>query len=236
VNELDLPASAVVWSVDGEKTVQIPDDGASGKVKTVVSGNPTALRELLKTKIGRTVTIRYSAALNKSPRDVPFTVRSGNVDPWQMRISYFLDQRMFELKTESVNAHGNPIVAVQMSSRYVVNVIRQVYTLLSKIASRRVGTQSVAGPVGIFKMAYQSAELGYAQLMLFLAFISVNLAVINFLPMPVMDGGLMLFLIIEKIKGKPLSLKAQMISTMVGVAAIILIGLAVTIQDIGRFF
>ena len=72
--------------------------------------------------------------------------------------------------------------------------------------------------------------------MFFMAFLSVNLAVINFLPMPVMDGGLMVFLLIEKIKGKPLSLKTQMISTMVGLAAIVLIVLYVTIQDIGRFF
>jgi len=85
-------------------------------------------------------------------------------------------------------------------------------------------------------MAIEQAKAGLPELMFFLAFLSVNLAVINFLPMPVLDGGLMVFLLIEKIKGKPLSLKAQMVGTMVGLAAIILGLLFVTIQDIGRFF
>ena len=52
--------------------------------------------------------------------------------------------------------------------------------------------------------------------------------------MPIMDGGLMVFLIIEKIKGKPLSFKAQMISTLVSLAAIILFAIFITVQDISR--
>jgi regulator of sigma E protease len=112
----------------------------------------------------------------------------------------------------------------------------QVYRFLTKLANRSMSTRNVAGPIGIVVMVTQQAKAGLPDLMFFLAFLSVNLAVINFLPMPIMDGGLMVFLIIEKIKGKPLSLKTQMISTMVGLAAIILIGLFVTIQDIGRFF
>ena len=112
----------------------------------------------------------------------------------------------------------------------------KVYQFLTKLASRSMSTRNVAGPVGIISMAVEQARAGLPELMFFLAFLSVNLAVINFLPMPIMDGGLMVFLIIEKIKGKPLSLKTQMISTMVGLAAIVLIFLYVTIQDIGRFF
>jgi regulator of sigma E protease len=58
--------------------------------------------------------------------------------------------------------------------------------------------------------------------------------VINFLPLPVVDGGLMVFLLIEKIKGKPLSIKTQMVSTIVGLALIVLCFLFVTFQDIAR--
>ncbi len=235
VNELGLPADGIVWSVDGVKRYERVAPG--GRTSTFrVSAEPLALREVLRERIGKTVSVRLSRSLSEAPVEEPFAVRADNFDPWQMRIKLFFDQSLLEPQTELVSAGGNPIRAIRMSGRYVMRQLSQVYLFLSGLAQRNVSTRSVAGPVGIFKIAIQRAEVGAAELMFFLAFLSVNLAVINFLPMPVMDGGLMLFLLIEKIKGKPLSLKTQMISTMVGLAAIILIGLAVTIQDIGRFF
>jgi regulator of sigma E protease len=78
------------------------------------------------------------------------------------------------------------------------------------------------------------AERGWIDLFYFLAIISANLAVINFLPLPIVDGGLMVFLIIEKIKGSPISMRVQVATQVVG---LILIGSAfafVTIQDIFR--
>jgi regulator of sigma E protease len=123
-----------------------------------------------------------------------------------------------------------------MGVNFVGYQLWQVYSFLAKLADRSVSTRNVAGPVGIVGMAIEQAKSGLPDLMFFLAFLSVNLAVLNFLPMPVLDGGLMVFLLIEKIKGKPLSLKAQMVSTMVGLAVIIIGLLFVTIQDIGRFF
>ncbi len=235
VNELRLPPDAVVWSVDGVDTYERKrPNGRSAKFR--LSAEPLALREVLRERIGKTVRVRYSPGMSAPPTETEFTVREDNFDPWQMRIKLFFDQSLLKPQTELVSAGGNPIRAIRMSGRYVMRQLSQVYLFLSGLAQRNVSTRSVAGPVGIFKIAIQRAEVGIAELMFFLAFLSVNLAVINFLPMPVMDGGLMLFLLIEKIKGKPLSLKTQMISTMVGLAAIILIGLAVTIQDIGRFF
>ncbi len=103
-------------------------------------------------------------------------------------------------------------------------------------AKRNVGVKNVSGPVGIISRAVDLAKEGFVELLFFLAFLSVNLAVINFMPLPVMDGGLMVFLIIEKIKGKPLSIKTQMVSTIVGLALIVICFLLVTIQDIARFF
>jgi membrane-associated protease RseP (regulator of RpoE activity) len=235
VNELKLPPGAVVWAVDGERSVEVP--GPNGRpVRMELANNPPALHALLKSKIGQTVTVRYSPTLTGAPREAPFTVRADNADPWQMRINYAFDVLVFSPKMEPVSAHGNPLIAIKMGTNYLFSQLWQVYTFLTKLADRSVSTQNVAGPVGIVGIAIERAKMGTGELMFFMAFLSVNLAVINFLPMPVMDGGLMVFLIIEKIKGKPLSLKAQMISTMVGLAAIVLIGLYVTIQDIGRFF
>lgn len=234
-NTLDLPPGAIIWSVDGARTVSIT--GSDGRERMLpLANNPAALRTLLQRKIGETVTIRYTPSISGEPREKSFVVREDNLDPWQLRISYVFDRIAFEPKTEVISAGGNPITALQMAFNLVRYQVWQVYTFLTKIATREIGTSNVAGPVGIFDMAIEQARMGIGELLFFMAFLSVNLAVINFLPLPVMDGGLMVFLIIEKIKGKPLSFKTQMISTMVGLAAIVLVGIFVTIQDISRFF
>ncbi len=236
-NELDLPPGAIVRSVDGETSVTVGVAGGRA-VEKPVRDNPLALRELLKSKVGQTVAVEYSLSLDTVDKTLSkqFVVRVDNVDPWQLRIKYMFDRLSFAPVMIPVSAEGNPLRAVKMGVNFVGYQLWQVYRFLTKLADRSVSTRNVAGPIGIIDMAVEQAKAGLPDLMFFLAFLSVNLAVLNFLPMPVLDGGLMVFLIIEKIKGKPLSLKAQMISTMVGLAAIILIGLAVTIQDIGRFF
>ena len=235
VNELDLPLGAVVWAVDGERRAKWTNE--QGKEREAnIANNSLALREALRQKIGQTVSIRYSPSLYSTDTiDKPFVVREDNIDAWQLRVSY-TPSGAFAEKTANVSAHGNPFVAMLMGLDYARSQVEQMYILLTQIATRRVGTDAVAGPIGVISMAVQHAKAGVAELLFFLAFLSVNLAVINFLPMPVMDGGLMVFLIIEKIKGSPVSLKVQMISTMVGLAAIVLIGLWVTVQDIGRLF
>jgi len=234
VNELNLPPGAVIWSVDGQRTleVQFPE----GKKRELALAQAYALGKFLAGRVGQTVTVRYSRSVTEPMQEARFTVREDNVDPWQLRLSYVTDFFGYRQLEEKVTAHGNPLLAVWLGVKYVGQWVQQVYRFLKQVVTTDVGVQHVAGPVGIFGMAMEHARLGWSDLLFFMAFLSINLAVINFLPMPIMDGGLMVFLILEKIKGKPLSFKAQMISTLVSLAAIILFGLFITVQDIGRFF
>lgn len=236
VNALNLTPSAVIWSVNNLKSAPAKSRDGKREGTMALPYNSLALATLLESKIGKTVKVQYSLASNAEIQEAEFEVAAANYDPWQMRIFYHFDLGVFKPLRETIDAGGNPFLAMQMGVDYVLQFVRQMYVFITRLADRSIGTENVAGPVGIITIAVQRAKSGTADLLLFLAFLSVNLAVINFLPMPVMDGGLMLFLLIEKIKGKPLSLKTQMISTMVGLAAIILIGLYVTIQDIGRLF
>ena len=91
------------------------------------------------------------------------------------------------------------------------------------------------GIVGITKIGYDVQERGPVWLWYVLAMVSVNLAVANFLPLPIVDGGLFLLLILEKIRGKPLSLKVQSAIQIVGVVLLIGLFLFVTYNDIGMF-
>lgn len=232
VNELELPATAQVWAVNGETSARVE---LQGKPLTLQLPDPDALRSLLEKYVGRRVEIRYSDARNSDPKTAVFEVTEENTDPWQMRIAYSFPAGSFEPTMTRLHAGGNPITAVQMGMHFTYRKLREVYLALQFTVSRPdTGVQGMAGPVGIFGTAIDKAKTGAAELLAFLAILSVNLAVLNFLPLPVLDGGLMVFLLIEKLKGRPLSIKTQMISTLVGLAVIVVCVLVVTLQDIGR--
>jgi len=79
-----------------------------------------------------------------------------------------------------------------------------------------VKVEQLKGPVGIAHMGTVIASRGPTWLLFFMALISVNLAVINFLPMPIVDGGQFLFLVIEQVRGKPVPMAVQNIATIAG--------------------
>ncbi len=228
-NELNLPIAAVIESINGQDSVLV--DGAERSVQSTLG-----LRTLLSQHVGETVEVAWRATRLDPVQKSSFGVRADNLDAWQLRISYEIDPLSFKVLEKRVDAGGNPFVALSMGAKSVVQFVEQMVIFLTSVVTRRMSTQNVAGPVGIVDIAMRQAKSGWGDLLFFMAFLSVNLAVINFLPVPVLDGGMMLFLIIEKIKGKPLSFTAQMVSTLVGLAAIVVAALYVTIQDIGRLF
>jgi len=93
---------------------------------------------------------------------------------------------------------------------------------------------SIAGPVGIVGLVGDAAEFGFVYLLGFTAFISINLAIINLIPFPALDGGRLLFLAIETIKGSPVNPRVASMAHLVGFALLILLMLAVTYNDIVR--
>lgn len=92
----------------------------------------------------------------------------------------------------------------------------------------------VAGPVGVFSIATQTGKMGLIYLFQLIALISVNLSVLNLIPFPALDGGRVLFLIIEKLKGSPVSYKTQRTVNAIGFAALIILMVFVTIHDVGN--
>src|SRR3989344_4440607 len=95
-----------------------------------------------------------------------------------------------------------------------------------------VALENLTGPIGIVGLIGDAAGFGFAYLLSFVAFISVNLAVLNLLPIPALDGGRLFFLFIEAVKGSRLSPKFVNTAHLVGFAVLILFMLAVTYNDI----
>ncbi|MBI4094359.1 MAG: site-2 protease family protein [Candidatus Liptonbacteria bacterium] len=94
----------------------------------------------------------------------------------------------------------------------------------------------VVGPVGIFSAAHQASVVGIIFLLQLIALISINLAVVNLIPFPALDGGRLLMIGIEKLKGSPLSRKAEAVANIAGFFFLIFVMLLITVRDIGNLF
>jgi len=92
----------------------------------------------------------------------------------------------------------------------------------------------LAGPVGIATLVSQATKLGFVYILQFTAIISINLVIINILPFPALDGGRLLFLAIEKIKGSPVNIKVERIANALGFILLIALMVLVTFRDISR--
>lgn len=111
-----------------------------------------------------------------------------------------------------------------------------IFNLLKLAILGRASLEAVAGPVGIVKITAQSSQLGFIYLIQLLALISINLAALNIFPFPALDGGRILFLLIEKIKGKPLPRKFEQYANAVGLALLLILMIVVTIKDVSKLF
>ena len=122
------------------------------------------------------------------------------------------------------------------SLRQTYGVIELMVVIVAKLLTGGIPIDTVGGPIMIAQMAGDQAKAGIASLFQFIAVISVNLAVINLLPIPVLDGGHLLFFVIEAVKGRPVSLKVREVAQQVGMVLLAMLMILVFYNDITRLF
>jgi regulator of sigma E protease len=125
-----------------------------------------------------------------------------------------------------------PVEAIKMGVQETHRVMLTTYVTFARLAQGTVKIEHLKGPVGIAHLGTLVAGRGFIWLLFFLALISVNLAVINFLPLPIVDGGQFLFLVYEQVRGRPVPLSVQTAVTMAGLLLIGSMFLIVTYNDI----
>jgi regulator of sigma E protease len=123
--------------------------------------------------------------------------------------------------------------ALRLGTKETVDNTLVVYTTLRKIGSGQVSPRLLHGPWDILKFAYYQARGGLGNFLLFLTLLSANLAVLNFLPIPLLDGGHFLLLAYEGIRGKPADERVQEILTYIGLALILALMVYVLGLDFG---
>jgi regulator of sigma E protease len=109
-----------------------------------------------------------------------------------------------------------------------------VFDIIGMLTTKKVSTKELTGPVGIVQWIGVVALAGPVEIIKFMALIGINLAVLNLLPLVITDGGMLLFLLLEAIRRKPLSIRAQSLVNRIAIAFFVFLFLYVTYNDLGR--
>ncbi|HEV2538593.1 MAG TPA: RIP metalloprotease RseP [Frateuria sp.] len=126
----------------------------------------------------------------------------------------------------AVRRYG-PARALRAALQATWDSTRQTFTMIGKMVSGQASTRNLSGVIGIAQVANQSAQMGLPWFLNFLALVSLSLAILNLLPIPVLDGGHLLYYLIELVKGSPVSERTQMIGQYIGLVLLFtLMGLA----------
>jgi regulator of sigma E protease len=164
----------------------------------------------------------------KETKEITLTPREDTSWPFKERgLLLFTDSRL-----EKADGFFE---AVGMGFKDAKRSMDRVYLTLRGMIIGRIGVDNLGGPLTIGKTAYDIAGIDFWEFLFFLGLISINLAVINFLPIPVLDGGHMVFLAYEKIRGKPASEGVRIGATYAGLLVLASLMIFVIFLDIRRF-
>jgi len=137
---------------------------------------------------------------------------------------------------EIVLETSNPLQAVVKGSQQTWKVIDLTFMSLVKMVQRVVPLDSVGGPIMIAKMAGETAQMGGSSFLAFMALLSINLGVLNLLPVPVLDGGHLFFFFCELIIGRPVSQKVREYAQQIGLFLLLSLMVLAFYNDIVRYF
>lgn len=156
------------------------------------------------------------------------------------------EQSTVTLVTENIENVGkigvyNPVSKDPiLSARYAGEMTWEFSTLIFKglgmLVTGKVSIDELSGPVGIFKYTHEAAQSGIAILLQWAAILSINLGIINLLPLPALDGGRLVFIGLEGLRGKPVDPQKEGMVHFLGFAFLMLLILVITWNDIQKFF
>jgi regulator of sigma E protease len=194
-----------------------------------VNGKPVSDFLDLRTKIAATET--------GAPVVLTFEDEQGSHGPVQVHrrphIARAIPGLAFASSTEVRRVPGI-LASCSAGLRRSVLTGRRILQFIGGLFTGRVSAQNLGGPVAIFQISYSAAEKNLVHFLYFLGLLSINLAILNILPIPVLDGGHLLFLLIEAIRRKPLPMKAMAIFQWAGLALLLALMAFVIANDVTR--
>ncbi|MDX1946349.1 MAG: site-2 protease family protein [Pirellulaceae bacterium] len=161
--------------------------------------------------------------------------QSAEIAPVVSDSFYAEDRGVALLALQSPHQARSISEALYLGYREMVERLKQVLRVLSGLLTRKISPTNLQGPLGIIGTAGAVASQGVPILLIFLAMLSANLVVLNLLPIPALDGGHLLFLAAEAIRGKPVDERLQMKLTIAGVLCLLSLMIFATAMDLNRW-
>ncbi len=231
-------------------------------IRAVIHDSPAAKAGLLPgdrvLEVDGQVVTRWESIANlldkAGEQPVALLVASLGEDPREVRVVQETRQRKDIYKTEyeylylGAEPYGisrapelEPIrgrftYASQAAWTETIYMLEMMWTALQQMVTLQRGVEELSSVVGIFQFAGTAAEQGPAEFLMLMALISLNLGFVNLLPIPILDGGHLLFFTVEAIRRKPLSQRAREIASAIGLVIIALLLLIALRNDVMRFW
>ncbi len=130
----------------------------------------------------------------------------------------------------------NPVKALAFGANQTISWTVKIFELLGMLITGEFSIDALSGPVGIYKATEEVAQYGVFNLMNWAAILSINLGIMNLLPLPALDGGRLLFFLYEAVRGKPVDRQKEGMVHFVGIMLLMVLMVVVTWNDIQRFF
>ena len=130
----------------------------------------------------------------------------------------------------------SPVQAVKSGFTETYFWTKQIFVMLGKLITGQFSIDALSGPVGIYNSTAEVAKSGIYYLMKWAGILSINLGIMNLLPIPALDGGRLMFFAVEAVRGKPIDRQKEGMVHFIGFALLMLLMLVVTWNDIQRFF
>jgi len=145
------------------------------------------------------------------------------------------DTYVYGISLSNTKTHGI-MNAITYTFSEFISVFKSMYIVIVNLITGNLGVDSLAGPVRIYNAIGEQAKYGFENVMYIAGFISINVGFVNLLPFPALDGGRILFLIIEKIRRKTINVKVENIVNMIGFSLLMLLVVFITIKDVIKLF
>lgn len=164
----------------------------------------------------------------------PKSVTVGQHTEGKVGASVFIPEAL--MKSVTVEYTLSPLAAIPVALETTYYYSLTSLKMMGKMLIGKVSVENLSGPISIAQYAGESATMGMVAFIKFLGLVSVSLGVLNLLPIPVLDGGHLLFFAIEGIKGSPVSEKVQMFFQQIGIAVLVSLMALAMFLDIERLF
>ena len=200
-----------ILSVNGEKI----STWTQARLKIATSKEGSTLRFKVKDTSGETKTIKVTPKKEKD--------KDGE------------EKYVYGVNSKTVKMKGF-VGSVKYAVLETKDIILSMGTTIKYLFTGKLGVNDLSGPVGIYEVVDEQAQYGIDSLLYLLAYLSINVGVINLIPFPAFDGGHILFLLIEKVRGKPVSSNVEATITGIGFICLILLMIYVTGHDVINLF